>query len=164
MAMLDRVPKVLDKRKKGRVVDKGVGKTMNRFGNRSGEVLDVKDGRFMREGISWSKNYLDWWKRRFYDWKEVFKKLLEQIAYIDVPTYPPAAPPVQTPPSLEWSSGSLHISPAPSIVPSPISSPMIPLTIPSLVASPATAKTGGFLTELGAQAEMQGGLICDHTE
>ncbi|GKE24647.1 hypothetical protein Tco_1436159 [Tanacetum coccineum] len=51
---------------------------------------------------------------------------------------------------------------APSIVPLPISSPMIPLTVPSLVASPATAETEGFLTELGARVEMQGGLICDH--
>nr|GEY24289.1 hypothetical protein [Tanacetum cinerariifolium] len=62
------------------------------------------------------------------------------IAYIDVPVYPPPAPPVQTPPSPKWSSGSLLISPSPSIVPLPISSPMISLTIPSL-----------------------GGLIRDHT-
>ncbi|GKF42372.1 hypothetical protein Tco_0125714, partial [Tanacetum coccineum] len=41
--------------------------------------------------------------------------------YIDVPAYPPPAPPVQTSPSPEWSSGSLPISPSPSIVPSPIS-------------------------------------------
>ncbi|GKE17748.1 hypothetical protein Tco_1425325 [Tanacetum coccineum] len=39
---------------------------------------------------------------------------------------------------------------------------MIPLTVPSLVATPATTKTEGFLTELGAQVEMQGGLIRDH--
>ncbi|GKA49535.1 hypothetical protein Tco_0742608, partial [Tanacetum coccineum] len=81
------------------------------------------------------------------------------IVYIDVPTYPPLAPPAQTPPSLEWSSSSLPISPAPSIVPSP----MISLTVPSPVASPATTKTEGFLTELGARVEMQGGLIRDHT-
>ncbi|GJZ49796.1 hypothetical protein Tco_0603986, partial [Tanacetum coccineum] len=87
----------------------------------------------------------------------------DSIAYIDVPAYPPPAPPVQTPPSPEWSSSSLPVSPAPSIVPSPISSPMIPLTVPSPVASPATAETEGFLTELGARVEMQGGLICDHT-
>ncbi|GJW01614.1 hypothetical protein Tco_1556865 [Tanacetum coccineum] len=54
------------------------------------------------------------------------------IVYINVPAYPPPAPPAQTPPSLEWSSSSLPISPAPSIVPSPISSPMISLTVPSL--------------------------------
>ncbi|GKA22425.1 hypothetical protein Tco_0708387 [Tanacetum coccineum] len=39
---------------------------------------------------------------------------------------------------------------------------MIPLIVPSLVATPATAETEGFLTELGAQVEMQGGLIRDH--
>ncbi|GJZ45744.1 hypothetical protein Tco_0593340 [Tanacetum coccineum] len=81
-------------------------------------------------------------------------------AYIEVPTYPL---PVQTPPSLEWSSGSLPVSPAPSIVPSTISSPMIPLTIPTPIASPATVEAEGFLTGLGAQVEMQGGLIHDHT-
>ncbi|GKB25468.1 hypothetical protein Tco_0864869 [Tanacetum coccineum] len=85
------------------------------------------------------------------------------IVYIDVPAYPPPAPPAQTSPSPEWSSGPLFVSPAPSIIPSPISSPMISLTVPSPVASPATAETEGFLTELGARVEMQGGLIHDHT-
>ncbi|GJU73649.1 hypothetical protein Tco_1265054 [Tanacetum coccineum] len=84
------------------------------------------------------------------------------IVYIDVLAYPPPAPPIQTPPSPEWSSGSLPISPAPSSIPSPISSPMIPLTVSSLVSTPATVETEGFLTELGAQVEMQGGLIHDH--
>ncbi|GJT20705.1 hypothetical protein Tco_0890642 [Tanacetum coccineum] len=72
------------------------------------------------------------------------------MVYIDVPAYPPPTPPVQTPPSPEWSSDSLPISPAPSIVPSLISSPMIPLTVPSLVATPATAETEGFFTKLGS--------------
>nr|GFA19610.1 hypothetical protein [Tanacetum cinerariifolium]GFA23743.1 hypothetical protein [Tanacetum cinerariifolium] len=85
------------------------------------------------------------------------------IAYIDVPVYPPPAPPAQTPLSPEWSSGLLPISPAPSTVPSPISLPMIPLTVPSPVDSPAAAETEGFLIELGDQVEMQGGLIRDHT-
>ncbi|GJY60536.1 hypothetical protein Tco_0461193, partial [Tanacetum coccineum] len=85
------------------------------------------------------------------------------IAYIDVPAYPPPAPPAQTPPSPEWSPGLLPISPIPYIVHSPISSPMIPLTVPSPVALPTTAETEGFLTELGARVEMQGGLIRDHT-
>ncbi|GJT70731.1 hypothetical protein Tco_0983693 [Tanacetum coccineum] len=39
---------------------------------------------------------------------------------------------------------------------------MISLTVPSPIASPATAETEGFLTELGARVEMQGGLIRDH--
>ncbi|GJY42175.1 hypothetical protein Tco_0429445 [Tanacetum coccineum] len=84
------------------------------------------------------------------------------MVYIDVLAYPPPAPPVQTPHSPEWTYGSLPISLSPSVVPSPISSPMIPLTVPSHVATPATAKTEGFFTELGAQVEMHGGLIHDH--
>nr|GEU78786.1 transcription factor MUTE [Tanacetum cinerariifolium] len=69
---------------------------------------------------------------------------------------------VSTPPSPEWTSGSLPISPSPSIVLSPISSPMISLIVPSPIATPAMAETEGFLTELGAQVEIQGGLIHDH--
>ncbi|GKB95749.1 hypothetical protein Tco_0981886, partial [Tanacetum coccineum] len=84
------------------------------------------------------------------------------MVYIDVPAYPLPALPIQTPPSPEWTSGSLPISSSPSVVPSPISSPMIPLTVPSPVATPAIAKTEGFLTKLGAQVEIQGGLIRDH--
>ncbi|GJV20596.1 hypothetical protein Tco_1369616 [Tanacetum coccineum] len=81
------------------------------------------------------------------------------MVYIHVSTYPPLAPPVQTPPLPEWTSGSLPISPSPSIVPSSFSSP---LTVSSPVATPATVETKGFLTDLGAQVEMQGGLIYDH--
>ncbi|GKC61401.1 hypothetical protein Tco_1088999, partial [Tanacetum coccineum] len=58
---------------------------------------------------------------------------------------PPPAPPVQTPPSLEWTSGLLHISPSHSDIPSPISLLMVPLTVPSPVATPAIAETEGFL-------------------
>ncbi|GJU78512.1 hypothetical protein Tco_1275582 [Tanacetum coccineum] len=86
---------------------------------------------------------------------------LDGMVFIDVPTYPPPAPPVQTPPLPEWTSGSLPISPSPFDVPSPTSSPMIPLTVPFFIATPATAETEGFLTELGAQVEMQRGLICN---
>ncbi|GJR42906.1 hypothetical protein Tco_1311009 [Tanacetum coccineum] len=39
---------------------------------------------------------------------------------------------------------------------------MIPLTVPFHVATLTAVETEGFLTELGAQVEMQGGLICDH--
>ncbi|GKE67626.1 hypothetical protein Tco_1521787, partial [Tanacetum coccineum] len=60
------------------------------------------------------------------------------MVYIDVPAYPPTAPPVQTPPLPEWRSGSLPISPSPSVVPSPISSS---LTVPSPVATPAAVET-----------------------
>ncbi|GKD61520.1 hypothetical protein Tco_1299029, partial [Tanacetum coccineum] len=61
--------------------------------------------------------------------------------YTDIPTYPPLPPPVQTPPSPEWSSGSLPVSPSPSVVPLPISSPLISLTVPSPIASPAATLT-----------------------
>ncbi|GKC59156.1 hypothetical protein Tco_1086754, partial [Tanacetum coccineum] len=87
----------------------------------------------------------------------------DSIAYIDVSAYPPPAPPAQTLPSPEWSSSSLLVSLAPSIVPLPISSPIIPLIVPSPIALPAMAETEGFLTELGARVEMQRGLICEHT-
>ncbi|GKE00206.1 hypothetical protein Tco_1388189, partial [Tanacetum coccineum] len=63
------------------------------------------------------------------------------ITYIDIPAYPPPAPPIQTPPLPEWSSGSLPVSPAPSVVPLPISSPMISLTVPSPIASPVANPT-----------------------
>ncbi|GKF71182.1 hypothetical protein Tco_0207296, partial [Tanacetum coccineum] len=82
------------------------------------------------------------------------------MVYIDVPAYPPPLP-VQTPPSPEWTSGSLPISPSPSVVPLPVSSPMIPLTVPSPVASPATAETEGFQTELGAQLFTRSGAVRD---
>ncbi|GJV96359.1 hypothetical protein Tco_1547936 [Tanacetum coccineum] len=77
--------------------------------------------------------------------------LEDGMIYIDIFDYPPPAPPVQTPPLPEWTSSSLPISPSPSDDPSPISSPMIPLTIPSPIATPAAVETEGFLTELGAQ-------------
>nr|GEV08703.1 hypothetical protein [Tanacetum cinerariifolium] len=63
------------------------------------------------------------------------------MVYIDVPIYPPPEPPVQTPPSPEWTSGSLLISPSPSVVPLLILSPMIPLTVPSPIASPMDTST-----------------------
>ncbi|GKA00168.1 hypothetical protein Tco_0672718, partial [Tanacetum coccineum] len=51
--------------------------------------------------------------------------------YIDIPAYVPLAAPVQTPPSLEWSLGSLPVSP---------SSPEVPSLIASLVATPTTTR------------------------
>ncbi|GJX84576.1 hypothetical protein Tco_0335350 [Tanacetum coccineum] len=67
--------------------------------------------------------------------------LEDGIAYIDVPAYLPPAPPAQTPPSPEWTFGSLPVSLAPSAVPLPILSPMIPLTVPSPIASPVATST-----------------------
>ncbi|GJV71892.1 hypothetical protein Tco_1491887 [Tanacetum coccineum] len=92
------------------------------------------------------------------------------IAYIDIPAYPPPAPPAQTPPSPEWSSGSLPVSPAPSAVPLPISSPMISLTIPSPIASPMATPTATILVdedqfiEIEVQLELFRGILQDHTQ
>ncbi|GKA45458.1 hypothetical protein Tco_0738254 [Tanacetum coccineum] len=83
------------------------------------------------------------------------------MIYIDIPDYPPPAPPVQTPPSPD-DTGHLPSVAIHSDVPITQSSPMIPLTVPSPVATPAAVETEGFLTELGAQVEMQEGLIHDH--
>ncbi|GJT73416.1 hypothetical protein Tco_1032702 [Tanacetum coccineum] len=44
--------------------------------------------------------------------------------YTDILTYAPPAAHVQTPPSLEWSLGSLPVSPSSLVVPSPIASPV----------------------------------------
>ncbi|GKE77986.1 hypothetical protein Tco_1544106 [Tanacetum coccineum] len=48
--------------------------------------------------------------------------------YTDIPTYVPLAAPVQTPPSPEWSLGSLPVSPLSLVVPSPIASSVATLT------------------------------------
>ncbi|GKB07508.1 hypothetical protein Tco_0835792 [Tanacetum coccineum] len=76
--------------------------------------------------------------------------------YTDILTYPPVAP-VQTPPSPEWSSGSLPISPSSLAVPSPIA---------SLVATPTATisiNKDQFLEE-GAQLELHGSILQDHTQ
>ncbi|GJU89544.1 reverse transcriptase domain-containing protein [Tanacetum coccineum] len=46
--------------------------------------------------------------------------LEEDKVYTDIPAYAPPAAPVQTPPSPEWSLGSLPVSPSSHVVPSPI--------------------------------------------
>ncbi|GKB77817.1 hypothetical protein Tco_0944712, partial [Tanacetum coccineum] len=92
------------------------------------------------------------------------------IAYINIPAYPPPAPPAQTPPSPEWSSGSLPISPIPSAVPSPISSPMISLIVPSPIASLVATPTATIpvdedqFIDIGAQLELFRGILQDHTQ
>ncbi|GJS09159.1 hypothetical protein Tco_0365955 [Tanacetum coccineum] len=78
------------------------------------------------------------------------------MIYIDIPDYPPPSPPLQTPPLPEWTSGSLPISLSHTDVPSPVSSPIIPLIVLPPVATPTTVEAEGFLTELGAQVKMQG--------
>nr|GEZ07024.1 hypothetical protein [Tanacetum cinerariifolium] len=69
--------------------------------------------------------------------------------------YPPAAP-VQTSPSLEWSSGSLPISPLSSVVPSPVA---------SLVTTPVATimvDEDQFL-KVRARLELHGSILHDHT-
>nr|GEX28748.1 hypothetical protein [Tanacetum cinerariifolium] len=89
---------------------------------------------------------------------------------VDVPAYPPPAPPVQTPPSPEWSPGLLLVSPAPSDIPSPISLPMISLTLPSHIASPVATLIATILVdedqfiEIGAQLDIYEGILQDHTQ
>ncbi|GJZ37371.1 hypothetical protein Tco_0583562 [Tanacetum coccineum] len=68
----------------------------------------------------------------------------------------PEAPPVQTPPSPDWTPGSLPIYPSHSDVPSPVSSPLISLTVLSLVATPTATipvDEDQFI-EVGAQLEL----------
>ncbi|GKD18817.1 hypothetical protein Tco_1207975 [Tanacetum coccineum] len=48
--------------------------------------------------------------------------------YTDIPTYVPLAAPVQTPPSPEWSLGSLPVSLSSLVVPSPMA---LPVTTPA---------------------------------
>ncbi|GJZ66801.1 hypothetical protein Tco_0630041, partial [Tanacetum coccineum] len=69
--------------------------------------------------------------------------------YIDIPVYAPPTEPIQTPPSPEWSSGSLPISLENSSVLTPAASP----AISTLVTSPAMMEAESFMVELGAQVE-----------
>ncbi|GKB83101.1 hypothetical protein Tco_0949996 [Tanacetum coccineum] len=86
------------------------------------------------------------------------------IVYIDVPAYPPPAPPAQTTPFTQWPSGSFIFLLAHPIVPSHILSTYdISDCFHRLLASPIRLEMRGFMTELGARVEMQGGLIHDHT-
>ncbi|GJS35477.1 hypothetical protein Tco_0533859 [Tanacetum coccineum] len=83
--------------------------------------------------------------------------LEDDRVYTDVPAYAPPAAPVQTPPSLEWSSGSLPISPSSPVFPSPIASPMATPTATILVDKDQFIK-------VGAQLELHGSILHDHTQ
>ncbi|GKD27920.1 hypothetical protein Tco_1234134, partial [Tanacetum coccineum] len=72
----------------------------------------------------------------------------------------------ETPPSPDWTPGSLPIYPSHSDVPSPVSSPLISLTVLSLVATPTTTipvDEDQFI-EVGAQLELYGSILQDHTQ
>ncbi|GJS19487.1 reverse transcriptase domain-containing protein [Tanacetum coccineum] len=76
--------------------------------------------------------------------------------YTNILTYAPPAAPVQTLPSPEWSFGSLPVSPSSPVVPSPIVSSV---TIP---AATILVDEDQFL-EVGAQLELYGSILHDHT-
>nr|GEV65786.1 hypothetical protein [Tanacetum cinerariifolium] len=72
----------------------------------------------------------------------------------------------RTPPSLEWTSGSLPISLSPYVIPLRVSSPMIPLTVPSTMATSATTISidEDQFIEVGAQLDLYRGILQDHTQ
>ncbi|GJY72759.1 hypothetical protein Tco_0477190, partial [Tanacetum coccineum] len=71
--------------------------------------------------------------------------------------YAPLVTPVQTPPSPEWSSGSLPISPSSLVVPSPIASPVATPT------STISVDEDQFI-EVGVQLELHRSILYDHTQ
>ncbi|GJY72087.1 hypothetical protein Tco_0475790, partial [Tanacetum coccineum] len=77
--------------------------------------------------------------------------------YTDILAYVPLAAPVQTLPSAEWSFGSLPVSPASLIVPSPIASLVATLTATILV------DEDQFI-EVGAQLELHGSILHDQPQ
>ncbi|GJU41138.1 hypothetical protein Tco_1194095, partial [Tanacetum coccineum] len=81
----------------------------------------------------------------------------DDMVYTNIPAYVPLAAPVQTLPSLEWSSGSLHISPSSPVVSSPID---------LLVATPTatiSVDEDQFI-EVGAQLELHRSRLHDHIQ
>nr|GEY91680.1 hypothetical protein [Tanacetum cinerariifolium] len=71
--------------------------------------------------------------------------------------YVPLAAPVQTPPSPEWSLGSLLVSLSTLVVPSPIASPVATLT------ATISVDEDQFL-KVGAQLELHRSILYDHTQ
>ncbi|GKB84142.1 hypothetical protein Tco_0956414 [Tanacetum coccineum] len=65
--------------------------------------------------------------------------------------------PVQTPPSPEWTFGLLPVSPSSSAVPTPVASPA------TTSATTIAVDEGEFL-EVGAQLELHGSILQDHTQ
>ncbi|GJS37595.1 hypothetical protein Tco_0535977 [Tanacetum coccineum] len=83
--------------------------------------------------------------------------LEDDRVYTDVPTYAPPAALVQTPPSPEWSLGSLPVSPSSHVVSSPIA---------SLVATSTAiiSVDEDHIIEVGAQLELHRSILHDHTQ
>nr|GEY10675.1 hypothetical protein [Tanacetum cinerariifolium] len=74
--------------------------------------------------------------------------------YTDIPTYAPLAVPVQTPPSPEWSPGSLLVSP---------SSPVVHIALLVTTLSATISVDEDQFLEVGAQLELHGSILYDHT-
>ncbi|GKE74289.1 hypothetical protein Tco_1536330, partial [Tanacetum coccineum] len=86
-----------------------------------------------------------------------FEDLVDVTVYTDIKSVMPLVRAlIQTPTSPEWSSNSLLVSPASLIVPSPVASPE---TTPSTT---ITVEEDEFL-EVGAQLELHGSILHDHT-
>ncbi|GKE65301.1 hypothetical protein Tco_1519462, partial [Tanacetum coccineum] len=84
---------------------------------------------------------------------EIGQNPMDGTVYIDIPIdVPPVRVPVQTPPSPEWSSGSLPISPS-SLVASPATTPATTIAVDE----------DKFL-EVEAQLELHGSILHDHTQ
>ncbi|GKC98971.1 hypothetical protein Tco_1169246 [Tanacetum coccineum] len=77
--------------------------------------------------------------------------------YTDILTYVPPVAPVQTPPSLKWSSSSLRVSPSPLVVPSPIAS-LVPTPVATI-----SIDEDQFL-EVRAKLEIYRSILHDHTQ
>ncbi|GJW12977.1 hypothetical protein Tco_0017110 [Tanacetum coccineum] len=83
---------------------------------------------------------------------------MDDTVYTDILIYiPQVRVPVQEPPSPEWSSGSLLVSP---------SSPAVPTQVASPTTTPAAtiAVDEGEFLEVGAQLELHRSILHDHTQ
>ncbi|GKD50846.1 hypothetical protein Tco_1279822 [Tanacetum coccineum] len=87
-----------------------------------------------------------------------WEDLVDGTVYTDIEcVMPPVHAPVQTLASPEWSSSSLPVSPASLTVPSPIASPETTLAA-------TIAVEEDELIEVGAQLELHGSILHDHTQ
>ncbi|GJY68205.1 hypothetical protein Tco_0471187 [Tanacetum coccineum] len=82
--------------------------------------------------------------------------IIADRVYTDIPAYVPLAAPVQTPPSSEWLSGSLLISPSSPVVPSPSFASGYP-------DSHHIGNEDQFI-EVEAQLELHGSILHVHTQ
>ncbi|GJW34696.1 hypothetical protein Tco_0057616 [Tanacetum coccineum] len=86
--------------------------------------------------------------------KEIAHNLKDGRVYTDILTYVPLAALVQTPPSPEWSLGSLPVSPSSPVVPSPIASPVA--TLAATISVDKDQFIEGYDRDLGELYTMSG--------